>query len=65
MEKIRKPAACGCDCSFEKKVVVEYLYLDLQTCERCIGTNSVLDEVMPVLTHLELAGLLLSTIKLK
>ena len=42
--------SCGCDCSFEKKVVVEYLYLDLQTCERCIGTDNVLDEVMLVLT---------------
>ena len=49
--------SCGCDCSFEKKVVVEYLYLDLQTCERCIGTDNVLDEVMLVLTPaLELAG---------
>ncbi len=49
--------SCGCDCAFEKKVVVEYLYLDLQTCERCIGTDSVLDEVMLVLTPaIELAG---------
>ncbi len=49
--------SCGCDCAFEKKVVVEYLYLDLQTCERCIGTDSILDEVMLVLTPgLELAG---------
>jgi hypothetical protein len=48
--------SCGCgDC--DKKVVVEYFYLDLQTCERCIGTDSVLDEVMRVLTPaLELAG---------
>ena len=49
--------SCGYDCAFEKKVVVEYLYLDLQTCERCIGTDSVLDEVMLVLTPaIELAG---------
>ncbi len=49
--------ACGCGCSAEKKVVVEYLYLDRQTCERCIGTDSLLDEVMLVLTPaLELAG---------
>jgi hypothetical protein len=55
---IRKSCCdCGCDRSFEKKVVVEYLYLDLQTCERCIGTDSILDEVMLVLTPaLELAG---------
>jgi hypothetical protein len=48
--------SCGCgDC--EKKIVVEYLYLDLQTCERCIGTDNILDEVMRVLTPaLEIAG---------
>jgi hypothetical protein len=36
---------------------VEYLYLDLNTCERCMGTDDELDEVMMVLTPaLELAG---------
>jgi glutaredoxin len=41
----------------EKKVVVEYLYLDLETCDRCIGTDKVLDEVMMVLTPaLSIAG---------
>lgn len=40
-----------------KKIIVEYLYLDLQTCERCIGTDSILDEVMLTLTPaLKLAG---------
>lgn len=40
-----------------KKVTVEYLYLDLKTCDRCIGTDSVLDEVMLTLTPaLKLAG---------
>ncbi len=40
-----------------KKAVVEYLYLDLETCDRCIGTDNVLDEVMMVLTPtLQLAG---------
>ncbi|MFA5636377.1 MAG: DUF2703 domain-containing protein [Anaerovoracaceae bacterium] len=40
-----------------KKIIVEYLYLDLNTCERCIGTDSILDEVMLVLTPaLKLAG---------
>jgi hypothetical protein len=48
--------SCGCD-DCEKKVLVEYLYLDLQTCERCIGADRVLDEVMLVLTPaLKLAG---------
>lgn len=57
------PAACGCGCgddcggAAEKKVVVEYLYLDLDTCDRCVGTDRELDEVMMALTPaLELAG---------
>lgn len=48
----------GC-CNEEsvKKVLIEYLYLDLNTCDRCIGTDKVLDEVMLILTPtLELAG---------
>jgi len=49
--------SCGCETSSEKKIVVEYLYLDLQTCNRCIGTDAVLDEVMETLTPaLRLAG---------
>jgi glutaredoxin len=41
----------------EKKVAVEYLYLDLETCDRCIGTDKVLDEVMMILTPaLSIAG---------
>lgn len=40
-----------------KKIMVEYLYLDFQTCERCIETDNILDEVMLVLTPaLKLAG---------
>ena len=54
--------SCGCGCSEEKtssgnEISVEYLYLDLHTCERCIGTDGVLDEVMTILTPaLTLAG---------
>jgi len=49
--------SCGCEAASEKKVVVEYLYLDLQTCDRCIGTDAALDEVMAELTPaLKLAG---------
>lgn len=49
--------SCGCTAASEKKIVVEYLYLDLQTCDRCIGTDHVLDEVMLTLTPaLKLAG---------
>lgn len=49
--------SCGCEASSEKKIVVEYLYLDLQTCDRCIGTDAVLDEVVTTLAPaLRLAG---------
>jgi len=50
----KEPGASGLFCGRDhvpvKKVIVEYLYLDLQTCERCIGTDTVLDEVMLTLT---------------
>jgi Pyruvate/2-oxoacid:ferredoxin oxidoreductase delta subunit len=48
--------SCGCETS-EKRVLVEYLYLDLESCERCIGTDKALDEVMTTLAPaLHLAG---------
>ena len=41
----------------KKKVLIEYLYLDLKTCDRCVGTDQVLEEVLEVLIPvLELAG---------
>lgn len=41
----------------EKTVKIEYLYLDLNTCERCVGTDVVLDDVVSALRPvLELAG---------
>ncbi len=52
--------SCCCCSSIEfpiKRVLVEYLYLDLKTCDRCVGTDTVLEEVMATLTPvLELAG---------
>lgn len=49
--------SCGCEGMHEKKVIIEYLYLDLQTCDRCIGTDNVLDEVMLTLAPaLSIAG---------
>lgn len=36
----------GCCCDTKKVVKVEYLYLDLKTCERCIGTDTVLENVL-------------------
>lgn len=48
---------CGCGTTSKKKVVVEYLYLDIETCGRCIGTDNILDEVMITLTPtLNIAG---------
>lgn len=49
--------SCGCGETDNQKIVVDYLCLDLQTCDRCIGTDTVLDEVMLTLTPaLKLAG---------
>jgi len=50
-------ACCACGKTSEKKLLVDYLYLDLQTCSRCIAADKVLDEVMVTLTPaLQLAG---------
>ncbi len=50
-------ADCTDNCTSRKQVLVEYLYLDLNTCERCIGTDLELLEVLDVLTPaLRLAG---------
>ena len=51
---------CGCCGAVEKKgkeIKIQYLYLDLNTCDRCVGTDKVLDEVVDILRpSLELAG---------
>jgi NAD-dependent dihydropyrimidine dehydrogenase PreA subunit len=58
--------SCRCGSTSGKKAVVEYLYLDLKTCERCIGTDNVLDEVMLTLTPaLKLAGYAAEYIKIE
>ena len=55
--------APACCCNAEPEAAkghplrIEYLYLDLNTCDRCMGTDAVLDEVVAVLRPaLELAG---------
>ncbi len=49
--------SCGCEDVTNKTVVIDYLYLDLQSCDRCIVTDGVLDDVMMILTPaLKLAG---------
>lgn len=51
---------CGetyCNGGDAKKVLVQYLYLDLKTCDRCIGVDTVLEEVLlTVSPALETAG---------
>ncbi len=34
----------------KKEIKIEYLYLDLKTCDRCIGTDSVLEKVIKELS---------------
>jgi ferredoxin len=49
--------SCACECSATEELSVEYLYLDLNSCERCIGTDAVLEEVLRDLSPaLALAG---------
>ncbi len=56
-EKIKEESCCCSEKSNDKKVVVEYLYLDLKVCDRCIGTDSVLEDVLAIIIPvLQLAG---------
>ena len=55
--------SCGCGCSIaeaeshKNRLFIEYLYLDLHSCDRCIGTDAVLEKVISILRPaLELAG---------
>ena len=51
------PCSFGGNTGATKTVLVEYLYLDLQTCERCVGTDLELAEVLDLLSPaLALAG---------
>lgn len=56
LSEIEKNENCCCG-EASRKVLVEYLYLDLQTCDRCCGTDYVLEEVLKTLAPaLQLAG---------
>jgi NAD-dependent dihydropyrimidine dehydrogenase PreA subunit len=49
--------ASGSGASAEKTIAIDYLYLDLTSCDQCIGTDQALDEVVVALTPaLALAG---------
>ena len=57
--------SCGGGCA-SKPVLVEYLYLNLNTCARCIGTDQELREVLDTLSPaLALAGYSLAYRKLE
>ena len=46
-------ANCCCCCGGAqetKSIQIEYFYLDLNTCDRCVGTDAVLEEVIRELT---------------
>ncbi len=58
-ENFSDEEACSCAsaASSAKTILVEHLYLDLQVCDRCIGTDQVLEEVILALSPaLALAG---------
>lgn len=43
----------NCRCSkivSGKEIKIEYLYLDLNTCDRCVGTDAVLEDVIKALS---------------
>jgi glutaredoxin len=49
--------SCGCEQSSPNRTLVEYLYLDLESCDRCIETSQVLEEVLQTLSPvLQLTG---------
>ena len=57
LPEVESCCSCGCEVTPKKKAIIEYLYLDLETCDRCIGTDNVLDEVMMTITPaLNIAG---------
>lgn len=52
-----RDSATNDDAAHKNTVTIEYLYLDLTSCERCIGTDQVLEDVIATLAPaLELAG---------
>ena len=48
---VRDESSCSCghEVTKDKKILIEYLYLDLNTCERCVGTDQELKEVLDML----------------
>ena len=36
--------------SINEKIIIDYLYLDLNTCERCVSTDMVLEKVLKIIS---------------
>jgi len=50
IRKGKKVTAVVTKKQLKKEIKIEYLYLDLNTCDRCIGTDTVLEQVIRELT---------------
>jgi len=50
LNDIRQQLSCCGRIDDAKVIRIEYLYLDLNTCDRCVGTDAVLEEVLNVLS---------------
>lgn len=46
----RKVVTVAVKKKFTKEIKIDYLYLDLNTCDRCVGTDAVLEEVIKQLS---------------
>ena len=60
MSEKKSSQSCCCgggETTLRKEVTIDYLYLDLNTCDRCVGTDAVLEAVIKEVTPaLALAG---------
>jgi hypothetical protein len=66
LSPMKKPRPGKTEGRQPKPVLVEYLYLDLQVCDRCVTTEQVLEEVLTKLSPvLQLAGYTLEYRKTK
>jgi hypothetical protein len=55
---------CHCGCVSQKQVVIDFMYIDLTTCDRCLGTEAALDAaVAATAPALEAAGYRVSVSK--
>ena len=49
MSEQKNKQQCCCCCGQKenrKEIMIDYFYLDLNTCDRCVGTDAVLEDVL-------------------